>query len=181
MPKKPKSEKNGQKEQWQQKETSFTVDKERLDEEWVNQPDLFHEFAIQLADARLELEEAKAELDVVAAELDRDIRERPNKFGLDKFTETAVKNTVLTQQAYKAQVSAVNKARHRMDIVQAAVTACDHRKKALENLVYLHGQDYFSTPRARGEDATALREADDKKRVYSRTAMTRESLREDAE
>jgi hypothetical protein len=28
------------------------------------------------------------------------------------------------------------------------VAALDHRKKALENLVYLHGQSYFSAPTA---------------------------------
>jgi hypothetical protein len=40
------------------------------------------------------------------------------------------------------------RAKDRVNKVEAVVTALDHRKKALENLVYLHGQSYFSAPTA---------------------------------
>ena len=38
-----------------------------------------------------------------------------------------------------------------MDMIQAAVIALDHRKSALERMVSLHGQNYFSTPVISGE------------------------------
>lgn len=161
-------------------EKSFAVDKDSLDEEWVEQPDLFHKYAVKLADARLAIEEAKAELDVTQSELDRDLRADPEAYDIPKVTETALSNAILLQPEYKKALAKVNQARHHQDILQAAVTALDHRKKALENLVFLHGQSYFSSPRARGEDAEGMREAE-KKSVRSRVKLTREQMREEDE
>jgi len=57
------------------------------------------------------------------------------------------------QKSYKVAAKEVLRLRHAADVLQAAVTALDHRKKALENLVYLHGQNYFSEPHARDGDS----------------------------
>jgi hypothetical protein len=48
--------------------------------------------------------------------------------------------------------------RHKASVLKVAVTALDQRKKALEKLVDLHGQDYFSTPRAKGENREKMEE-----------------------
>lgn len=158
--------------------SSFAVNLDKLDEEWVEQPDLFHRYATAAADARLLLEEVKQELEVVKAELDKDIRDRPNHYGLEKLTENIVSNTITLQPKFTECQKRLNRARYDLDIVQAAVTACDHRKKALEHLVFLHGQQYFASPRARGESADDMRDAA-KKKVRSRHTMSREDLEED--
>ena len=163
---------------WDIEEVTFTVDRDKLDEEWVNQPDLFHEFARQSADARLALEEKKQELDVVRAEIDKDIRERPGRYDADKVTENAIANIIILQPKFAKAQSAVNKARHTLDILQAAVSALEHRKKALEHLVFLHGQEYFSSPRARGVDSEKMRDAE-KKSARRTKGMSREDLEED--
>jgi hypothetical protein len=126
----------------------FAIDEHRLDKEWVNQPTLFFTWARKLADARQQLEEAKASLDVVYAELDNAIRERPGKYGLEKITESAIKQLIPSQAPYAEALAAVNTTKHRVDVLQAAVTALEHRKRALENLVDLHGQNYFAEPTA---------------------------------
>jgi len=126
--------------------SDFAVDKEALDTEWEGQPDRFHGYAVQLADAKLAHEQAKNLLEVTRAELDRDIRSEPDQFEVEKITEEVVKNTILLQKKYRKQQDVVNAAKHTVDVLQAAVTSLDHRKKALENLAYLHGQQYYSTP-----------------------------------
>lgn len=129
------------------------IDIHQLEREWAGQPDLYKQYADELADARTQLDELESKLDVVKAQLDRDIRDRPSYYGLPetKTTEGAIKACVLDHKKHKAAVVAVQDARHRVNILQGAVVALDHRKKALEKLVDLWMGGYYSTPRVKGE------------------------------
>ncbi len=127
----------------------FDIDRERLDEEWIAQPKLFFKYASKLADAKRKLEEAKGELDVTTAELDQSIRSAPEKFGLAKVTEGSIKQAIMTQDIYNKANSVVGGLKYKVDMYQAAVSALDHRKRALENLVDLWAQDYWAEPRAK--------------------------------
>ncbi len=123
------------------------IDKHLLDEEWVNQPKLYFEYASELAQARMELEEVKAEFDVVKAETDLNIRSNPTDYELpEKTTEVMIGKALILTDEYAAAQKDVFTVKHRVDILSGAVTALDHRKKALENLVDLHGRSYFSKP-----------------------------------
>ena len=82
------------------------------------------------------------------AELSSEIRNNPNEFGIAKITETVVASTILTQDEFKSVQAELFDQKHQVDLLQAVVTSLDHRKRALESLVSLHGQDYFSSPRA---------------------------------
>ncbi len=126
----------------------FDIDINRLDVEWINQPKLFFKYASELADGRRRFEGVKAELDVTRAEVDTTIRENPAKYDLEKTTETLIANTVIQQPRYQKALKTFRIKKHRVDILQAAVTALEHRKSALERLVSLHGQNYFATPKA---------------------------------
>ena len=64
-----------------------------------------------------------------------------------------VANTIIIQQGYKEAQQEYIAGKHSVDVVQAVVTTLDHRKRALESLVTLHGQDYYSTPRVKDADA----------------------------
>lgn len=127
------------------------IDINSLDKEWVDQPSTFFRYARKLADARMDYEEAKAELDITRAELDKAIRDDPDGYGCTKLTETSIENCILTQGQYQKARSHLSNCKHRVDVLQAYVTAFDHRKSALERLVQLHGQSYFATPNASGE------------------------------
>jgi hypothetical protein len=133
----------------------FSIDELRLDREWLAQAELVHEHCLNLADAKLRHNEAKAEADVVAAELDRDVRLHPTKYGLDKLTETVVANTITLQPAHKEAHKKLIQAKHDVDVLEAAVSALEHKKRALENLVALHGMDYFATPSTKRAGAKA--------------------------
>ena len=124
------------------------IDELRLDEEWVGQPKLYFTWARKQADAVRCVDQAKSALDVTRADLDADIRQNPQAYGVAKITEKVIENIILGNDGYQSAVAAVVKAKHESAILAAVVSALEHRKRALECLVTLHGQNYFSTPRA---------------------------------
>jgi hypothetical protein len=126
----------------------FELDQHRLDEEWVNQPRLYFEYAQKLADASKEVEQKKAELDLVYAERDAIVRSCPEEHGIVKVSEAAIKHTIIKSRKYIESQKALQEAEHKKDVLEAAVRALDHRKKALENLVQLFLANYFSSPRS---------------------------------
>ena len=136
----------------------FKPDKYKLDEEWEGQPELYFEYAVKLADARSEHEHAITQQDLIEAELDRDIRSNPIKYDVAKITEGSVEKVILTQRGYQACHEVVLKAKHRVDVLQAAVTALDHRKKAIEGLVQLWLADFYSKPLIKGENREKMDE-----------------------
>lgn len=131
----------------------FEIDEHDLVKEWVKQPSLYFTWAQKLADARIEQDEAKSALDVIKAEASRAIRDDPGNYGFDKVTEAVVAVAINEHPDVMEGVKALYAARHRQEIYQAAVNALDHRKRALEKIVDLHGQNYFSHPRTPNADA----------------------------
>ena len=126
----------------------FNLKKHELDNEWIDQPRLYHKYAIELAESRSAYEQAKANRDVMEAEIRLDIRQNPGNFGIEKLTEATVSEVLILQKPWQVANSAVLAAKHAMEILQAMVDALEHRKKALEALVSLEQRDYFSKPRA---------------------------------
>jgi len=126
----------------------LTINKNVLDDEWLGQPKLYFQWAVQLEDARAELDEIKAEFDVAKSDLDLAIRTNPDDYDLPKVTDKAIAAAMITQKEYLVAQQEFFIAKHRAGVLQAAVTALDQRKKALEKLVDLHGQKYFASPRA---------------------------------
>ena len=149
------------------------IDLNRLDDEWVGQAAAYYKCASELADARRDWEEAKSESDVVKAETALAIRKDPEAFGLVKVTEKAIETTVPLQPAVRVADKNVIDARHRMDVLQAAVTAFDHRKAALQKLVELFLANYFSKP-------TAPEGAKDRMDEVERKVVRRKGRRRDA-
>ena len=138
------------------------IDKLRLDEEWVDQPKLFFKWARKHADALLRVDKTKSYLDLVKADLDAAIRKDPASFGQAKITEKVVENLILGNDEYQVAVKTVAEARHDVAILAAAVEALQHRKRGLECLVTLHGQQYFAGPRAHGDNREAMEDVEKK-------------------
>lgn len=146
------------------------IDKNRLDEECEAQPGLVYTWGCKLADAKKELAEAQADLEVTKAEVAADVAANPAKYGLTKTTVDAVAAAVTSSKDVKAAQGTVIDARHLVDVTQAAVNALDHKKRMLENLVDLHGRDYFSDVRPRTREGAAAVEESRTKRIRRGTS-----------
>jgi hypothetical protein len=128
-------------------EEDIRIDETALDVEWVEQPALMMKYARLAADARKYLDQKKEALELLRAEIDKEIRQNPTEFGIEKITENAVQNTIITTEQFREANQKVINAKFDVDIAQAAVIAVSQRKDALENLVRLHGQQYFAGPK----------------------------------
>lgn len=124
------------------------IDKTRLDEEWVKHTRLVEHYADQLADAKRDLEIAKTAYDVKEAETSLKIRKRPDRYLENvNVTEKSIETVLTTKMAESQENEDWLDAKHRSDLLQAAMTKLEHRKKALEDLVYLWSAGYFSEPK----------------------------------
>ena len=127
-------------------EKDIVLDPDSIDTDCLAQTDLVMKYIRFAADADLVMDKAKERLDLVKAELDNKIRTNPEKFKIEKITETVVSNTILMQEVYKNAVTDYLEAKHEAKIVNGTTRAVDHRKSMIEKLVQLHGQSYFSGP-----------------------------------
>lgn len=128
-------------------ERDIEINPEELDVEWLEQPRLMIRYAQIASKAKKEMDMAKERLETVRAELDRDIRSDPGRYALTKITESVVQSTVISQSEYKEAMQDYIDAQYEFNMTKYAVQAMEQRKKALENLVILHGQQYFAGPR----------------------------------
>lgn len=127
-------------------EQDMRIDETALDVEWLDQPMLMLKYARIAADAKKELDLAKENLELVKADLDKEIRKHPDDFDIVKITEPLLLNAIISQDEYKEANSKVIEAQYDVNIANGAVKAVEGRKDSLENLVKLHGQQYFAGP-----------------------------------
>ena len=127
-------------------EKDVTIDPDALDVECLGQPGLIFKYSKKSAEAQQELSNAKEKVELEKAELDKKIRTNPKKYGIEKITETVVLNVILTQFDYKDAVRIYQDAQFEVNILRGVMDALNNKKSALENLVKLHGQNYFAGP-----------------------------------
>jgi len=121
------------------------IDFSDLENCWKKQPTLYMEYAEEHADASRDKDKAKERLEVVKAKLDNHIRENPIEYGCDKkLTEAAIKSLVANNEEVIEATSKLTDANYDMNILAAAKTAFEHRKKALEGLTQLFASGYFA-------------------------------------
>ncbi len=143
-------------------ELRLEIDRDRLADELVGQPLQLYMWATKVADAQLELDTAKSALSVTYAELDKEIRDDPESFGIAKLTNEVVGQTIITQPQHRAAEAKVNRCKHAVGVLKAAVDGLEHRKRALTLLVEIESREYYADPRSKrgemtDEDKAALR------------------------
>ena len=130
--------------------TQFQKDREidptRLDMECIQQPERFFHYAEEAVEAQFEAEQAKLQVEIVQAHLELECRTNPDDFGLVKSTDSSVKAAVLCHPKYKKVVEDYNQARKKSRLLEAAVNTMETKRKMLEEMVKLHGQQYFAGP-----------------------------------
>lgn len=123
------------------------IDKNRLDEEWLNQPMLMAKYNTMHAQAMLDRDRAKQALDVLRANLDSSIRASLAAQNA-KFTEAVVDGRIKSSQEYIGAQEVLFQADNKVNTVFGAVMAFQARKAALENLVKLWLSSYWASPKA---------------------------------
>jgi hypothetical protein len=127
-------------------ETDKTIDPLQLDVEACQQPDLFFKWARQSVAARGEVDRTKLAVDVAEARAEAAIRDNPEKYGLMKVTEAAISAAVkIHPKCIEAQDHYL-RAREVAGLLDAAREAMEQKKRMIEILVTLHGQQYFAGP-----------------------------------
>lgn len=125
----------------------LAIDSESLDYEWLMQPQVFIKYAELYSDAEIRFDKSKDRLEYIRAELDCSIRNNPVLLQGKKLTEAQVNSLILTDVKYKSALEEMHEAKKAFRRLGMAVKAFEQRKSALENLVKLHGQSYFASPR----------------------------------
>lgn len=126
------------------------IDESALDVEWLEQSDLALEYGGYWADAKKKLMIAEENIKVIRAELVKKANEDP-----DRYLGSGVKPTAPNVEAYYRMHKLHKRAKdewieamHECNMAEIAKNEISFtRKAALENLVQLHGQNYFAGPR----------------------------------
>ena len=145
----------------------LAIDINALHLEWLRQPQLFMEYAEQCADARRKLDKVKESIDVLKAEKDSIIRQNWAANGV-KCTEAQVSNHVLMDPDYRKATDHYIELKYEYEMLSSAVKAFEQKKSALENLVRLHGQQYFSSPEVNDGDWNEQTREGVKERIKTR-------------
>ena len=125
------------------------IDEDALYLEWLDQSSKMLKITKVAAKLKAEMDDAKDALDLERSTLDYKIRQNPEKYikSSVKITETVISNAILQQSSYRDANKRYLKAKYENEVAKGAVEAFEQRKSALENLVRLHGQQYFAGPR----------------------------------
>ena len=128
-------------------EKDIQIDETSLDLEWLSQAPLMMKYTRHAAMTKQLADVQKEKLDFIKAELDKEIRLEPEKFDIIKITESVVLNSIIIHPRYTDENKKYIETRFEAEVARGAVAAIEQRKTALENLVKLHGQQYFAGPK----------------------------------
>ncbi len=128
-------------------EADLQIDPDQLDVEWLEQANRFMKYAEASADADAEVKRINEKIKNLQSELTLDAHQDPTIMGKDiKPTVANVEAYYREHDNYKKLKDQVIDAEHDADVLRNAVFAFHQRKAALEQLVTLHGQQYFAGP-----------------------------------
>ena len=122
------------------------INKDQLEIEWEKQPMIYFHWAQKEAEALEAKDKANQRMNIIQAEMDAKVRSSPGDYGLsDKPTETAIKNIVTNSKEYREAENDYIEKNKTVRILNAAVIAFDHKKRALTKLADLWLGSYWSS------------------------------------
>ena len=125
------------------------IDENSLDIEWLEQASLAMKYGKIWNDAKKKVRMIEEQIKVTRSELIEEAYENPQELlNVSKATAQTVEAYYRNDEAYKELKDALIEAEHELNIIEIAKNEiCFTRKSALENLVVLHGQQYFAGPK----------------------------------
>jgi len=122
-------------------EEDLKIDPNYLDAEFLNHSLLFMKYAQESARSNKAAKAAEEHVKTVRSQIIKRCKESG-----DKHTETTLEAAYRLDPEYIEAKQEWIEATFYADLCNNAVFAMQSRKSALENLIRLHGQEYFSTP-----------------------------------
>lgn len=104
------------------------------------------------AELKAEAKRARLALEQAEADADREVRGTPASFGLDKITESAVRNAVVSHTRVRAAEASAIEVEKDADLAQSLANAYEHRRSMLKLEVDLYLGNYYGDPEARERD-----------------------------
>lgn len=123
-----------------------TIDPSQLDVEAARQAETFFKWAERAVEAKGIADRLKLRLDILESRLGIQCREKPDEFGLSRVTEMAIMAAIKTHEDYRKAYTRWLRAKEVAALLDRAVDAMDMKKRMLESLITLHGQQYFAGP-----------------------------------
>jgi hypothetical protein len=123
--------------------SDIQIDDSILDKEWILQPKLYMKWLEYEAICSNKVDKLKSELELLEATLYKFILSNNEK----KPTEKAIEMEIISNPGYQELNNKLIESRFELKIASGAVSAFDHKKKALERLVDLYITGYNAEPR----------------------------------
>lgn len=118
----------------------IAIDTTNLDMQWVELPQLIHDYGQEIANLSLRRNQAKTALEAIDAKIYNELRSTKEKGGL---TENAIRNKLVLDKRHQTKQEELYAAQKDLDIVQAALVALQIKKTALDNLTRLYLSGYY--------------------------------------
>ncbi|MDD5651322.1 MAG: hypothetical protein PHF86_13065 [Candidatus Nanoarchaeia archaeon] len=125
-------------------EDVLEIDITKLEVQSAKQPSIFYSCSKIVADLVYLRQNAKAQVDLFYSNLDSKIRENPEKYGVVKFSETAVKSAILRNESYIKIMDYYNRIVAIIDKANSFISAIDQRRSMLKIEQALFVSDYFN-------------------------------------
>lgn len=119
------------------------IDRNNLDEELVNNPQLVQDICDECAEAIAVRDAKKEALETVDAELDAEIRELLSK-SASKATEAGIKGMIQTHERHKKAFTDYNNAKLAAAKAAGLEKAFEVRAKSIDGLSKLYSAGYFA-------------------------------------
>lgn len=141
------------------------IDEHNLSKECTRLPTQYRRFAFAAVERKKDVAEIKAELAVIEADLSKMVRATPEKYGLEKLTETGLSSTVKAHPKVVAVAARLREAEYKYDLAQAAVWTMEHKKRGLSLAVDLAGMGMFPEAKITKEGKEAVELEQKRKRA----------------
>ena len=138
-------------------ERDLRIDKYKLDDECISHPALYYHYSEMAVTAKNEVAVLADILKLKMGEANVAIRNRFTKKEV-KFTEAVISAEVEKDESVITAREELREAELNYTRIQAGVSAFEHRKSQLDNLVRLYCAGYFSTPSSTGKPNESINE-----------------------
>jgi len=143
-------------------EQDLEINPNELDVQASMQAEIYFKWAEKAVKARERLDRAKFQLEVSQATLSSQARVDPDSFGITKVTKTGLDAAVKSHPDYVEAYEEYLKAKSSSALMDKAADAMEQKKRMIEVLITLHGQQYFAGPSVPRNLSEAWKEAKEK-------------------